>query len=443
MEKILNTLIDQYKEEMRETLAELVRIPSVIDMESATENAPFGHSLRNALDKILEIGKNMGFTVKDYDGYIATIQWGNEGKEVAALSHIDVVPAGEGWNTNPFDPVIIDGKMFGRGTLDDKGPMVAVLYAMKAVMESKLPVQNHIKHIVGCDEENGHRCIKYYLGKEKAPDMGFSPDALFSVIHGEKAIIWLKIKKELKNTDKKKLYIKKISGGTAVNAVPNVSKVWLTDEDGNEKCIEYSGVSSHAMQPWAGENAIVKMIDDLRKQEFLDMDARQYFETLYELFGPGYYGNGLGIACEDQLSGKLTMNLGTIKMEENTCELMVDIRCPIHINPETIMKTVQLVCEKHGLTAEHYMTDPALYVPKDSELVQKLLKVYNDVTGRNEEPLTIGGGTYCRNADNLVSFGPLFPGEPDLAHEANEYIDLENMLLSAKIYAQAIYELMK
>ena len=443
MELILDKLLETYKEEMQESLKELIRIPSVIDMESAAKGAPYGKPLREALDKVMEMSKELGFEVKDYDGHVVTVSYGNEGQEVGVLSHMDIVPAGSGWVTDPFDPVIVDGRMFGRGAIDDKGPMVAVLYAMKAIKESGLPIQNHVKHIIGCDEETDHRCVRYYLSKEKAPDMGFSPDASFSVIHGEKAIIWFKITKEWDEIDQSGLHIQKIEAGTAVNAVPNMARVWLNDEHGHERELQYAGISAHAMQPWAGENAIVKMVEDLRKMNFSDPQINDYLNTIYDLFAEGCEGHGFGIACEDQLSGKLSLNLGMMKMGACGSELTVDIRCPIHVDAEMIWKTVKLACQKCGLKAERIMYDPALYVPKDAELVQKLLGVYNEVTGRNDEPITIGGGTYCRNADNLVSFGPLFPGEPELAHEPNEYIHLDNMMMAAKIYAQAIYELLK
>ncbi len=440
MKEVLNQLIEQYKEEMTETLAQLVQIPSVIDMESASDGAPFGAEIRRALDKIMELGKNMGFEVKNYDGYAASIECPGEGKEIGILSHIDVVPPGNGWKKEPFVPVIEDGKMFGRGTIDDKGPMLAALYAMKAVRESGLPVSHHVKHIIGCDEETGHRCIRYYLTKEKGPDMGFSPDGMFSVIHAEKGILRFGIKKEWKDMDTSGLTLRKIQGGSVVNAVPNIARVWLSDQ---EEPTEFCGVSAHAMQPWLGENALLPMIDFLRKQPFSDRSVTAFFENLYELFSDGWEGKNLGIACEDQLSGKLTMNLGIINMEDNVCQVKVDIRCPVHVDLQTIWKTIRLTCQRYGLETELFQMRDALYVPKDTELVQKLLGVYNEMMDAKEEPITIGGGTYCRDVENFVSFGPVFPGEPELAHEADEFIDLEKLVTTAKLYAQAIYELVK
>ena len=314
MEQILNVLIDGYKKEMYEKLAELIRIPSVLDEETACKNAPYGQANREALDKTMELGKELGFEVKDYDGYAATITWGSEGSEIGILSHVDVVPAGTGWNTDPFEPEIIDGKMFGRGTIDDKGPMIAALYAMKAVKESGLPVSNHVKHIIGCNEESGHGCVKYYLTKEKGPDIGFSPDANFAVIHGEKAILRFKVKKCFGKVNQSGLSIVKIEGGTAANSVPDLATVWIKDKNGNIEEKVFHGKSVHAEHPWDGKNAIHEMLAYLNELDLADENVKEYISTVYELMGDGCYGENIGIACEDRLSGPLSMNLGIMKM---------------------------------------------------------------------------------------------------------------------------------
>ena len=227
MERKIDELVKSYREDMIQSLEELVSIPSVINLENARGGAPFGMEIRSALDGLLKLAGELGFETRDYDGYAAAVDFGTEGKEVGILSHIDVVPPGNGWSKNPFVPEIVNGKMYGRGTIDDKGPLVASLYAMKAVKESGLPIRNHVRHIIGCDEETGHRCIKYYLTKEKGPDLGFSPDGMFSVIHAEKGILRFQIQTNRKLPDTKELCVIRIAGGTVVNAVPNIAEVWL------------------------------------------------------------------------------------------------------------------------------------------------------------------------------------------------------------------------
>lgn len=465
MEQRIDELVKSYREDMIQSLEELVSIPSVINLENAREGAPFGMEIRSALDGLLKLAGELGFETRDYDGYAAAVDFGTEGKEVGILSHIDVVPPGNGWSKNPFVPEIVNGKMYGRGTIDDKGPLVASLYAMKAVKESGLPIRNHVRHIIGCDEETGHRCIKYYLTKEKGPDLGFSPDGMFSVIHAEKGILRFQIQTNRKLPDTKELCVIRIAGGTVVNAVPNIAEVWLggpgeqleevqkefqvkaaegsAKMEGDVLHLTFPGVSAHAMQPWLGENAILSMIRFLKEVPFGDRKTREYFQNLDTLFGDGWEGRNLGVACQDQLSGKLSMNLGILNVEGEKTELKVDVRCPVHIDLDTVWKTICLTCEKYGFRPEYWQKRPPLYVPKDARLVQILLDVYEDVTGKREEAITIGGGTYCRDVENFVSFGPVFPGEPELAHEADEFIDLDQMVECARLYAQALYRLLQ
>lgn len=465
MEQRIDELVKSYREDMIQSLEELVSIPSVINLENAGEGAPFGMEIRSALDGLLKLAGELGFETRDYDGYAAAVDFGTEGKEVGILSHIDVVPPGNGWTKNPFVPEIVNGKMYGRGTIDDKGPLVASLYAMKAVKESGLPIWNHVRHIIGCDEETGHRCIKYYLTKEKGPDLGFSPDGMFSVIHAEKGILRFRIQTNRKLPDTKELSVIRIAGGTVVNAVPNIAEVWLggpreqleevqkefrikaaegsAEMEGDVLHLTFPGVSAHAMQPWLGENAILSMIRFLKELPFGDPKTREYFQNLDILFGDGWEGRNLGVACQDQLSGRLSMNLGILNVEGENTELKVDVRCPVHIDLDTVWKTICLTCEKYGFQPEYWQKRPPLYVPKDARLVQILLDVYEDVTGKREEAITIGGGTYCRDVENFVSFGPVFPGEPELAHEADEFIDLDQMVECARLYAQALYRLLQ
>lgn len=465
MERKIDELVKSYREDMIQSLEELVSIPSVINLENAREGAPFGMEIRSALDGLMKLAGELGFEARDYDGYAAAVDFGTEGKEVGILSHIDVVPPGNGWTKNPFVPEIVNEKMYGRGTIDDKGPLVASLYAMKAVKESGLPIRNHVRHIIGCDEETGHRCIKYYLTKEKGPDLGFSPDGMFSVIHAEKGILRFQIQTNRKLPDTKELCVIRIAGGTVVNAVPNIAEVWLggpgeqleevqkefqvkaaegsAKMEGDVLHLTFPGVSAHAMQPWLGENAILSMIRFLKEVPFGDRKTREYFQNLDTLFGDGWEGRNLGVACQDQLSGKLSMNLGILNVEGEKTELKVDVRCPVHIDLDTVWKTICLTCEKYGFRPEYWQKRPPLYVPKDARLVQILLDVYEDVTGKREEAITIGGGTYCRDVENFVSFGPVFPGEPELAHEADEFIDLDQMVECARLYAQALYRLLQ
>lgn len=467
MENILNELIDNYQEDMISDIKALVKIPSILDENTVGGNAPFGRNVRCALDEVISISKKLGFDVKDYDGYAASVKLGKEGREVGVLCHADVVPVDDKWNTEPFEAVIKEGKIYGRGTVDDKGPLVAVLYAMKAIKESGLPVEGCVNHIIGCNEETGHKCIKYYLEHEKQPEIGFSPDGLFPVIHGEKGIIRYTIVKRIAQ-EEPRVIIKKICAGTVVNVVPDSAKVWLdggsTDLNKieevfsrfetkckkkcvweNETCLrlEFGGISAHAMQPWLGENAILPMLQFLHDLPEIEYDMKCFLGSLETLYGDGWKGENMGISCADKLSGNLSQNMGVFQFEKGMAEVRVDVRCPIHADLEMVWKTIRINCEKYELGLSCQEMRKPLYIPKEAALVEKLLSVYHEMTGDCKEAITIGGGTYCRDVEGFVSFGPVFPYEKEVAHEANEYIGVGELLLSAKIYAQALYALIK
>lgn len=466
MEPILNSLIDQYQEDIVKTVKELVEYPSVY--EEGKAGSPFGEPIEKALEKVLEIGEKMGFVTQNYEGYAGTIQWGTQGKQVGILTHIDVVPPGDGWTYSPFHATIENGKIYGRGSLDDKGPMVAALFAVKAIKESGLPVKNHVRHIIGTDEESGFmRGLKYYLTKEDAPWGGFSPDAEFPVIHAEKGILRFHVSDQWQETENThNFYLKELHGGTKVNIVPGSAYALVAGDDQAEKVfeecsksfpgrenisiqkqeegwrIDATGQGGHSSQPWNGKNAIKLLLDYLRILPLEVNGLYKFAVKVSEMFADGYKGEKLGVACEDKLSGILTLSLGVLDIECTAGKATVEIRYPIHASDEVIQKTLKVACANNQVDLEIFQDKKHVYLPVQAPLVQTLLTVYQESTGRSEEPIVIGGGTYCRAVENFVAYGPVFPGQRELAHEPDEYIGIEDLILTAKIYAQAIYTLL-
>ncbi|MBR6614953.1 MAG: M20/M25/M40 family metallo-hydrolase, partial [Lachnospiraceae bacterium] len=146
--------IDAHKEEMLADIIELCKIDSA--KGPYEEGKPFGEGPFQALAKGLEIGEKHGFAITNYDNYVGTIDLNDKEKQLDILAHLDIVPGGEGWTvTTPFEPVIKDGKIYGRGTSDDKGPAMTALYAMKAIKELGIPVKKNVRLILGTDEECG------------------------------------------------------------------------------------------------------------------------------------------------------------------------------------------------------------------------------------------------------------------------------------------------
>lgn len=466
MEKILDSLIEQYADEIVEVTKRLVNHPSL--NEEGREGYPFGEPIGKALEDVLSIAADMGFAVQDHEGYAGTVQLGTEGKQIGVLTHIDVVPPGDGWTRPPFEAAVADGKLYGRGSLDDKGPMVAALFAMKAIKESGLPMKNHVRHIIGTDEESGFmRGLKYYLKKEAAPWGGFSPDAEFPVIYAEKGILRFYVSDEWEaGGEEGELSLRSLSGGTKVNIVPASASAVIDGDDEAKDILQQKlaafekkekitvekmpdgwkvsakGQGGHSSQPWNGDNAINTLLQFLEKLPLAGTGPAVFAGKVAEMFADGYRGERLGVACEDRLSGILTLSLGVLEIGGTSGTATVEIRYPIHASDDVIQKTLRVACEDNAVKLEIIQDKKHIYIPVKAPLVQTLLHVYQECTGRDEEPVVIGGGTYCRAAENFVAYGPVFPGQRELAHEPDEYIGVDDLILTAKIYAQALYELL-
>ena len=370
-----------------------------------------------------------------------------------------------------FLGTISDGKIFGRGAIDDKGPVVSSLYAMKAVMDN-YKLNKRVRLILGLNEENDWKCIEHYKKVEELPTVGFSPDADFPCIYAEKSILSCYIKEDYKNNFDK-IKIKDIDcNNNALNVVPkfcslvleiNEQKIDINDliktlkqfitENNFEidiyklskievKLTSY-GVGAHAAHPDLGINAISRLLPilSLTFKEFncnlklLDF-FNKYIETEYD-------GLSLGISCIDE-SGTLTLNVGDFSLENNILKIGMNLRIPITKPISTVEETFKNLCKNYSsLNFETISTEDFLYVPKDDKLVQTLRRIFNEETNLNAEPIAIGGATYARAFNNCISFGPNLPGHKDMCHQTDEYIEINNLILACKIYAKAIIELGK
>lgn len=463
----LNKIIDSYKEDIIRDTQKLMAYNSVYE-ESDQPGQPFGLQISAALECALEIAAGMGFKTRNMDGYVGEIDYGTGGKKIGMIAHVDIVPAGDGWTYPPFAGQIVDGKLYGRGSIDDKGPLIAALYAMKAIKESCLPCSNHVRYLIGCDEESGFRCIKYYLTKEEQPWGGFSPDGEFPVIFGEKGIYRFQCDGTWKEAQNENRFgIVKITGGTRMNVVPEAASAVLRgnaqlfalaeqvlteynpedrlslEQDGTKLVIKAQGVSAHSSVPWQGVSANNLLLNFLRRLPLTPTAAEKYIYTLTDLFADGYNGKSLGIACSDEVFGQLTLSLGVLHADSEGGSASFDLRYPNLGEREALWQKIATVCEARSLKLIQLQDKPGLYIPQNSEMIQCMLKAYQETSGREEGPVTIGGGTYCRALKNFVAFGPLFPGQKKLAHERDEYIGVDDLILCTKIYTQALYSLMK
>lgn len=416
----------QVFDELVKALQEVIQIDT--QKTEAKENAPFGEGIKKCLDHVLELGKSLGFEVYNCDNYAGHIDFvGSESGVVAVLGHLDVVPANEadGWIHPPFSGIIDGGKMYGRGTMDDKGPMIACLYALKALKDEGFKPKKTIRLIFGCDEEDGMECIKYYLKKVAPPDIAFSPDGNFPVINREKGI--MQVAFNLGSLDNE---IKSIKGGSAINVVCGSCEATL----GSGEVVTAHGKNAHASTPEEGENATWKLFSELNER-FGGENLQFIVDKLTD-----YHGKKWGIDCSDSESGDLTCNIGTVNYDGKNLKLEMDFRFPISFRSADIIAKIKA---NTPYSFEVLEAKEPLYVPADSHLVETLLAVYNKEMGQNLEAISIGGGTYSRQLQNCVAFGPLFPNEEQTIHMPNEVIVLDNLKAQTKIYYEALKELSK
>ena len=453
MDAKLNAIIESMHDEMIDTLQKWIRVPSV--KGEAAPGAPFGKEVRSMLDMALADCEQMGFKTQNFDGYIAHADLGEGSDEdaLAILAHLDVVPEGDGWKYPPYGAVIENGRMYGRGTSDDKGPAVAALYAMKAVKDAGIPLRRKVRLILGCDEESGWEDIAHYNKVATMPRMGFSPDASYPIINIEKGICRLELHGVLSNEG---LQVIAFNNGERPNVIPGrasalvagdaatvaqaeaaakkldiPAEVHLTDKGVS---ITVTGISGHAAYPETARNANGEMLLLLR-----ELGVQGDLCLLADKIGLDYKGEGLEVSVSDGISGYLTCNLGIIRAGEGGVYATLDIRYPVMTNPDMIIKNVS--ASLPGMRVDAMEVKEPHHVPAGSELVQKLLDAYHEVTGYERKCLYTGGGTYARSLQEGVAFGASFPQDEDLAHQANEYADIEGLYKNIKIFALAIVKL--
>lgn len=448
--ELLNQQIVNLKDEMFDTIRESVSIESV--KSTPTPEAPYGPKNKEALDHLLRIGQQMGFKTGSCDNRVGWIEYGDGEEMVGVLGHLDVVPLGEGWHYPPLGCEIHNNKMYGRGVQDDKGPTIGALYALKAIQELGLPLQRRIRILFGTDEEEGSSCVAHYIKSgEELPTIGFTPDAQFPVIFSEKGQNFFFVKKEILTPSD--INVISFEGGMAKNIVPSYCKMIVAGDldlvgnqfvtitkEGNNTIIEAIGQSAHGSTPEKGENAILHLLQIIKPIKF-GGDFQNVIDFLTTSIGMETDGTSLGIAHCDDETGETTVNVGIMKYDKNELFFTLDIRYPNGLTPTAGAEHVKEKLNQYALSYETEMHE-MLYVPKDSKLVQTLMKVYSEQTNDHSVvPIAIGGGTYAKSFKNMVAFGPVFPGETEVIHQPDEFADIDNLLKAVQIMGAAMYEL--
>ena len=427
----INRIFPAYKED----LSKLVAIPSVLEEEGMK---PFGKSIQMALEEVLKLSKELGFeTFMNPEGYYGYAEIGEGEKMFGVLGHMDVVPAGDiaTWNTDPFELVEKDGKLYGRGTSDDKGPTLASMYALKLLLDHGYELNQRVRFIFGTDEESLWRCMKAYTAKEEMPHMGFTPDSSFPLNYAEKGLIEYFIEFE-EDSDIR------LEGGGALNAVPAKAMVdfdeevekALKDMDAKYEIVDQDivvyGKAMHAMKADEGINALVLAAKALyaagKRNQIIDFIV----EVLANANGEGIYG-----VVEDEVSGKLMLNVGIVDFKDKKQRVGIDMRFPVTFPKEEVESQLQAVCDERGLTLSLFDYLPSIYVERDSELITGLMAAYQSVTNDLEsQPLVSGGATYARAMDNVVAFGAALPNTEKTEHQPNEYLPVEGIKTAMEVY---------
>lgn len=444
---------EKYEDAMIRDMIRLVEIPSVID--ESREGAPFGKNIQRALEEALEICGELGFrTYMDPRGYYGYAEIG-EGKELfGILGHLDVVSAGDPkqWDSPPFKPEVRQGRVYGRGTQDDKGPMIAAIYGAKQLMDRGHKFSKRLRFIFGTDEETLWRGIEQYMEKEEVPDFGFTPDSVFPMIHGEKGLLQLYLRGEGSKDFS-------FAGGSNFNALAD--KAWVEVSKGKERTekkrleevyqtlkkdqhsvnregnrVVLYGKSAHAAKPEGGLNAINHLSKAIRDTGF----ENPCLKFITEKLGLSQYGEKLFGKLED-VSGPITINAGKLTINEKESEIALDVRIPVTAEKAGVEEAIRKGAEELGLTVTEHDYLESIYLPKDHLLIQSLGQVYHEVTGEDPTPITSGGATYARAMPNCVAFGAVLPGRKKTEHQPNEHIIVEDFMKVTTIYLNAIKKL--
>ncbi len=450
--------IEEAMEPLSRDIATLCRINSV--ESEPEEGAPFGKGPAEALETILDMGESMGFRTENFDNYAGHIEFG-EGEEILGiLGHVDVVPAGDGWDFDPWGGMIHEGKIFGRGTLDDKGPLAACLYAMKILKDSGLPLKRRVRMILGTNEETDWKCMDYYLNqvKPELPTVAFSPDAEFPVTYAEKGMLQFTLTKILSESVA-------IEGGSAFNSVPSSASAVLPKdmEQAVQKAVEASenpemysyevsedklllrttGVGAHAAHLEKGRNAVSYLMELLAELP-VSGELKSIVDFYRNSFGTTLFGEKLGIEAFDEDSGPLTLNVGQIGEKDGKLVMCCDCRIPVSVPVSEKENQIIDRIAGSGFEFAAVSRENPLYVPKDSELVTTLMGAYRKVTGdETSQPMSSGGATYSRTMKNCVAFGCLLPDQEDTMHQANECLELRHLKIWLEIMVEAVYQLAK
>ena len=439
----MSHITQNYFDETLQTIVKILQFDS--SLKAAEENYPFGKETADCLQYFLDLAASMGFATKNYDNYVGEVIFG-DGEPFALLAHLDVVPAGNGWKYPPFGGVINDdvskggvtgNKVWGRGAMDDKGPAVCLLYALKALKDAGITPNRQFRLILGCNEEAGWKCIDYYNQVAVMPEEGFTPDANFPVIYAEKGILHVSFAFPIHNAP-----FSALRGGERANMVCDLATAFIHKNcarvlteykntvagthlsyDNTTSALCSYGKSAHGSTPHRGANALQALLAFLAQD---NADCKRAYEILFE--------DSLGLTKLHDETGYLTFSPNVASYKDGVLTVLADIRFPASLPKATVTNLL----ENEAFSYEIKNYQAPLYNDPNGTLITTLNQVYNQVTGRTEKPIAIGGGTYARALKRGCAFGPEMDGEEDTIHQADEYITFDKIKQLLQIYFEAL-----
>jgi len=459
--------IEAYFSDKEKLLVEAVsRLVSIDSVEGdGAPGAPFGPGPAAALEEALTIAKEWGLAAENHEGYVGTASLNDGEDALHILGHLDVVAPGEGWTvTQPYAPKLVDGLLYGRGTDDDKGPVIASLLAMKAVKDLGIPLKKNCKVIMGTNEESGSGDIAWYFARNPYAPATFSPDSGFPVVNTEKGGFRPSFSRSWP-VQSGLPRVKWLHGGIRLNILPgdasagvegltmydiqpvarNITartgiKFTFAHEDGLT-VIRAKGEASHAAWPEGGNNAITGLVALLCALPLAEGGCKEALDGLNALLPHGdYTGRALGIAQEEPVAGPLTVAFSLLEVGETGLEGRFDSRVPLCASEDNCLNVAKAAFEARGFAFEGSQSEPH-HVPADSPFIKTLLKGYEEYTGLKGECLSTGGGTYVHDIPGGVAFGCSLPGFDSHLHGPDERVRVSDLMLSAKLFAHIIVDL--
>lgn len=442
---MFEAFVDATFDRQIEHLKELIAIPSV-SRGTPEPGMPLGRPIHDALEKAFDIARGLGLSsCRSLDGYCGVVDYGEGEEELLIMAHLDVVPAGTGWTGDPFAAVVRDGRLVGRGVLDDKGPAVSALYALAAVIDAGIPLKRRVRILFGCDEEVGWQCIERYKQTEPEPTLAFTPDGDYPLVYSEMGICHASYTKKLAGS------AVHIHCGTAANVVPGEAEAALAfpvepvDAPagfvlcGDANTLHVTGRGGHAASPEDSKNALQALLLALTQQP-LDGEDLLTATALNALLGFDLHGEGFRLDIQDA-SGRLSCAPTMLDWNEDGVSLTLDIRYPFSVSAEKLMSTLDAAFAAIGFTQTDSECKAGHFIDPKSELVSTLMDIYETRVGHKAKPHAIGGGTYARAFENAVAFG----AEPEDAvsecHMPNESARLSDIRFNTLVMADAIARL--